>query len=100
MSLHVDGRNQKLLGTPPPSVAAYLEAFLAQLDTRAGQERRETLTLNPGIRAGFDVPGGLQIVPGLAVPIGLGPSSGEVGLFFYLSFEHPFSLAGPTDERS
>lgn len=71
-----------------------------QLDTRAGQERRETLTLNPGIRAGFDVAGGLQIVPGLAVPIGLGPSSGEVGLFFYLSFEHPFSLAGPTDERS
>jgi hypothetical protein len=71
-----------------------------QLGTRAGQERLETLTLNPGIRAGFDVAGGLQIVPGLAVPIGLGPSSGQVGLFFYLSFEHPCSLAGPTDERS
>ena len=33
---------------------------------------------------------GLQIVPGLAMPIGLGPSRGDNALFLYLSFEHPF----------
>jgi hypothetical protein len=33
----------------------------------------------------------LQIVPGLAIPLGLGPSKGDKGVFVYLSFEHPFS---------
>jgi hypothetical protein len=33
---------------------------------------------------------GLQIAPGVAVPIGVGPSRGERSLFVYLSFEHPF----------
>ena len=32
----------------------------------------------------------LQIVPGIAVPIGVGPSRGEKGIFLCLSFEHPF----------
>ena len=32
-------------------------------------------------------------VPGIAVPIGVGPSAGEKGMIFYLSFEHPFALA-------
>ena len=31
-----------------------------------------------------------EIVPGLAVPIGIGPSRGDRQVFFYLSFEHPF----------
>jgi transaldolase/glucose-6-phosphate isomerase len=31
MSLHVDARNQKLLGAHPPSVVAYIEAFLSLL---------------------------------------------------------------------
>jgi hypothetical protein len=46
--------------------------------------------LNPGIRWAYNFKNGLQIVPGIAVPIGIGPSIGEKGLFFYLSFEHPF----------
>ena len=66
----------------------------------SGTERSETLTLNPGIRAAFDFAGGLQVVPGLSAPIGLGPSRGERGFFLYLSFEHPFGLAGPTDGGS
>ncbi len=63
----------------------------------AGSQQEETLTLNPGVRAALDVPGGLQIVPGVAVPIGVGPSRGERGVFLYLSLEHPFRLAGPTE---
>lgn len=52
--------------------------------------RIETFFVNPGIRWAHDLPSGLQIVPGLAVPIGLGPSRGERAVFVYLSFEHPF----------
>jgi hypothetical protein len=47
------------------------------------------LFINPGIRYAINFKSGLQIVPGLAVPIGLGSSRGSSGLFAYLSFEHP-----------
>ena len=50
----------------------------------------DSFFLNPGMRAAFDFESGLQVVPGLAFPIGVGPSKGESGVFLYLSFEHPF----------
>ena len=53
--------------------------------------RAEGLTLAPGIRGAINFASGLQVVPGIAVPIGLGPSSGERSVFFYLSLEHPFT---------
>jgi outer membrane putative beta-barrel porin/alpha-amylase len=46
--------------------------------------------LNPGVRWAYNFKNGLQIVPGIAMPIGVGRSSGEKSLFLYLSFEHPF----------
>lgn len=49
----------------------------------------ESLFISPGIRAAFNV-GRVQVVPGLAVPIGVGASSGERMLFLYLSLEHAF----------
>ncbi len=52
--------------------------------------RQNTLLLNPGIRWAHNFKSGLQIVPGISVPIGVGPSRGEKGIFLYLSFEHPF----------
>ncbi len=55
-----------------------------------GRSGEETAFLNPGIRWAHNFDSGLQIVPGLAYTIGLGPSSGDDGLFLYLSFEHPF----------
>jgi hypothetical protein len=48
-----------------------------------------TFLLNPGFRYAFNFKSGLQIVPGLAIPVGIGPSRGEYGIFLYLSFEHP-----------
>lgn len=48
------------------------------------------LFLNPGVRWAHDFAGGLQIVPGIAFPIGIGPSRGDDAVFLYLSFEHPF----------
>jgi hypothetical protein len=50
----------------------------------------ESAFLNPGIRWAHDFASGLQIVPGVAYTFGVGPSSGDDGLFLYLSFEHPF----------
>ena len=53
-------------------------------------EWSRSLFLSPGIRWAYNFKNGLQIVPGIGVPIGVGPSSGEKGVFLYLSFEHPF----------
>ncbi len=53
-------------------------------------QRSHSLLLSPGIRWAYNFKSGLQIVPGVAVPIGAGPSSGERGLILYLSFEHPW----------
>jgi hypothetical protein len=49
----------------------------------------ESLFISPGVRGAFDV-GRVQVVPGIAVPIGVGESSGERSLFLYLSLEHSF----------
>ena len=52
--------------------------------------RDDSWFVSPGVRGAINVPGGLQVVPGLAWAIGAGPSSGSDFLFAYLSFEHPF----------
>jgi hypothetical protein len=46
------------------------------------------LTISPGVRWSYDLSSGLQIVPGIALPV---TSPGGVkSAFLYLSFEHPF----------
>ncbi len=47
-----------------------------------------SLLINPGFRYAINFKCGLQVVPGISVPIGVGPSNGEIGIFGYLSFEH------------
>lgn len=42
-----------------------------------------------GVWFAINLKSGLQIVPGLSVPIGIGPSEEEYGGLLYLSFEHP-----------
>lgn len=51
--------------------------------------REESFFINPGMRFALNLKSGLQIVPGIGVPIGFGPSKGEYGVFLYLSLEHP-----------
>lgn len=46
--------------------------------------------VSPGVRWSYDFESGLQIVPGIGFPIGVGPSRHERSVFLYLSFEHPF----------
>lgn len=53
----------------------------------------QDLYISPGIRWAYNFKSGLQIVPGVAMPIGIGPCAGEKGMVMYLSFEHPFAFA-------
>lgn len=48
---------------------------------------QNSFLINPGLRYAIDFEN-LQIVPGISVPIGVGPSKGEYGVMAYLSFEH------------
>jgi hypothetical protein len=54
-------------------------------------EWSDDLVISPGFRVALNFESGLQVVPGIAIPIGAGPSSGTRGVFFYLSFEHAFT---------
>lgn len=52
---------------------------------------REEAFLVPGVRFAWNLPGGRQVVPGIAYAFGAGPSSGgDSFALVYLSFEHPF----------
>ena len=85
------GASAILLLTPTFNVM--LEAVWSREEAVVGSDRTsrsESAFLNPGIRYAINTRGGLQIVPGVAYLIGLGPSEGDNGLFLYLSFEHAF----------
>jgi hypothetical protein len=66
--------------------------FASSQQVVAGNHTQWTnaLFLNPGIRWSYNFKDGLQIVPGIGIPLGVGPSAGEKAVFLYLSFEHPF----------
>jgi hypothetical protein len=60
------------------------------VDPAKNIDRTVTALISPGARYAFNLPDELQIVIGAAVPVGLTSDSPDWGLFFYLSFEHPF----------
>lgn len=75
-----------------PAFNVLLEAVVlgnAAPDTGGRTVRSTEAWVSPGVRAALNLPGGLQVVPGLAVPVGIGPSRGKTGLFLYLSAELP-----------
>ncbi len=83
---------QSLIWLARPTFNVMLEVAYARTEQviAPGRKTRQTsLLVNPGLRWAMNFKGGLQIVPGVAFPIGLGPSKGERAVFLYLSFEHP-----------
>ena len=68
------------------------------VDHAKNVDRTVTALISPGARYAFNLPNDLQIVVGAATPIGLTSDSPDWGLFFYVSFEHPFVRAAP-DKR-
>jgi hypothetical protein len=101
-----EGRSTQLATGPSliflahPNLNVMLEALYTttEIALPSGSQRAETFTINPGLRGAINFKSGLQVVPGVSMPIGVGPSRGERAVFFYLSFEHPFRLAGPTEQ--
>jgi hypothetical protein len=82
-----------LIWLAAPAFNVMLESVWARAEEVTGPGERisyRAFYISPGVRGAIDFASGLQIVPGIAVPIGIGPSSGDRQIFFYLSFEHPF----------
>ena len=83
---------QSLIWLAHSNVNLMLEAAytLGEQALKAGAVTQQSLFISPGIRGAIDLPLwlGVQAVPGIAMPIGVGPSSGERGMIAYLSFEH------------
>ncbi|MEA2490172.1 MAG: hypothetical protein QOH21_1964 [Acidobacteriota bacterium] len=83
---------QSIVWLAHPRVNALVETVWTRNDLEAGA-RETTLVISPGIRWSYNLPGGLQIVPGIAIPFSVrGEDSRAV--IAYLSFEHPFSRKG------
>ena len=61
------------------SLDVLFEVVWSRAQSVAGPQRTQGTTVflvSPGIRWAYDLSGGLQIVPGIGVPIGVGPSRG------------------------
>jgi hypothetical protein len=59
-------------------------------DDEVGIGREGSVIVSPGVRYAINLQGGMQIVLGLAAPIGLTTEAPDYGVFLYLSVEHPF----------
>lgn len=85
---------QSVIVTASGAIQPMLEAVYSQSREVVGEGRTtksDSFFISPGLRAAINFASGLQIVPGIAVPLGLGPSRHERCLFLYLSFEHAFT---------
>jgi hypothetical protein len=81
---------QSVIWTALPTFNVLLEAAWTRFENVEGRGRvsgAQTFFVSPGIRWAWNLPSGAQIVPGLAVPIGAGPSRTTRAVFVYLSFE-------------
>lgn len=84
---------QSFIWLAKPRLNFMLETVFANTQSVVAPDKTawgRSLLVNPGIRWAYNFENGLQIVPGIAVPIGVGPSAGEKAILLYLSFEHPF----------
>jgi hypothetical protein len=89
---------QSLIWLAHPKLNLMLESIWTSAHGVVGPgqtARTSEFLLSPGLRGAIDLPSGLQIVPGIAFPFGVGSSRGERAVFVYLSFEHPFARGSP-----
>jgi len=84
---------QSFIWTLQPRLNLMLETVFfsdENVFTRDDTQRSNSIFMNPGIRWAYNLKSGMQIVPGIGVPVGVGPSTGEAGIFLYFSIEHPY----------
>jgi hypothetical protein len=85
---------QSFIWLARPRFNVMLETVWNRVESVVGKrltESSDSVLISPGIRWAYNFKNGLQIVPGVAFPLGVGPSSGDRGVLLYLSFEHPFT---------
>jgi len=95
-SLTTANAGQSFIWTVSPTFNAMLETVWLQSEsvTGPGRAKREnSFFVSPGIRWAYNAAGGLQIVPGIAFPVGVGANRHEGSVLLYLSFEHPMWTA-------
>lgn len=83
---------QSVVWLATPRINPLLEVLFTRNERVIGpgvKERADACFVNPGLRWAIPCANGLQIVPGFAIPMGVGPSRGERAIFLYLSFEAP-----------
>lgn len=93
---------QSVIWLVGPKLNLMLEAAWSNREDVVGPgqtDRSTEFVLSPGIRAAIDFSSGLQIVPGIAIPVGVGVSRGQRSIFVYLSLEHPFGRRQPELNR-
>ena len=84
---------QSVVWLAHPLLNVLVETVWTKSESVAGPDMTssgEALFVSPGLRGAINLESGLQIVPGVAVPFGVGTARGERALFAYLSFEHAF----------
>lgn len=88
------GAGASLVWLAAPWVNLLVEGIWARTEEVVGAgvtAARDEAFLSPGLRFAWNLPGGQQLVPGIAWTVGVGPSAGaESRLLVYLSFEHSF----------
>jgi hypothetical protein len=76
-----------------PDLHFMLECVGAWMETpgsRGAWDHQFAAILAPGVRRAFNFANDSQLVLGIAVPIGLTGPAPDLGVFLYVSFEHPF----------
>jgi hypothetical protein len=67
----------------------YTTTFSSDAFENGTKERSTNVILSPGFRYAINLHA-LQIVPGIGIPIMMGGAPTRIGIFLYLSFEHPY----------
>lgn len=73
-----------------PTFNLMLEA-VTNWDEEASGERPAAVVISPGARYAINFASGVQLVLGVAAPIGVTSAAPDHGVFVYVSFEHAFS---------
>jgi chemotaxis signal transduction protein len=84
---------QSVVWLTRPKLNFLVETVWTRTQSVAGPgltDKSDAFVVSPGLRFAKDFASGLQVVPGVAFPIGIGPSRGQHSVFVYLSLEHPF----------
>jgi hypothetical protein len=88
------GAGASLIWLAAPWMNVLVEGIWARTEEVVGAgvtAGRDEAFLSPGLRFAWNLPGGQQLVPGIAYAVGIGPSGGDEPLVLvYLSFEHAF----------